>query len=205
MKFVLSCLTDLFSVIKNTRFQLIKIFLIFLPSLMLVIKFLDEKKYNCSDPKHCILFTSGEFMGALIIFAFILLFFDALRKKVFELLKIYIAATFILFSGAFYLDFQERTFDLNAKKDFIGYQFQLYDLKEKLQENKSDFIEATQAINAGLQTYHDSFTTYEKMSTEYKLLIGQTIICLTIGIFALLLLEVLQYFRERKKLFSITE
>lgn len=192
MDFIKSFLDDVFAIVRNNKYGLIKIFFILVPSLMLASNFVNSEQYNCSDSEHCILFLSGKFLGAYIIVSFLLFFYDSVRKKVFEWLKIYVAAIFVLYSGIYYLDFQERTIDLNAKKDFIDYQFKIHELQEK--KTNSNTIEV---LKNNLEYYHESFHAYEQLLSEYKVIIGQTIILLTIGLFAFITLELLQFFRQK--------
>lgn len=120
--------------LKSLQSGVIKIFLILLPSVMLSMKYLDEKYSDCS--KNCILPASGSFIAAYILFSFGLFFWNSFRQKSMDMLKIYIPAVFLLFSGIHYLDFRERDLDLNAKKDFITYHFQTLDLQDKNVSNK---------------------------------------------------------------------
>lgn len=160
---------------------------IFIISTYLIIKYVGNTEYDCD--KKCILTDAGKFFGGFTTFAFIFLFCEKTRHKTLDILKIYIPAIFLLFSGIYYIETTQHEQNINMQKEYIAFKLQYVSTEIKNIPKK----EFDDVIGQHLKEYNSAFEKYNnKVLNDYKTIVGRAMIGLTIGLAAVLIIELLK-------------
>ncbi len=168
---------------------------VFIISTYLIIKYVGNTEYDCD--KKCILTDAGKFFGGFTAIAFILLFCEKTRHKTLDILKVYIPAIFLLFSGIYYIETTQHEQNISMQKEYITFKLQYASTETKNISQK----EFDDVMGQHLQEYNSAFEEYNRILNKYKTTIGRAMIGLTIGIAAVLIIELLkiQYREENSK------
>lgn len=178
---------------KNKTYLIVKTAL-FLLSFYLVFKFVGSKEYDCQIK--CSLSDAGRMLAIFLMLSLAMMFYEKARAKILELLKLFIPAFFILYSSVYYIDSIQHEQEISSKKDFIDLQIKYIELLDKNVTHKEVFADLTENLN----TFNVPFDKYvNKTLYQYKDTIGRAMMGLTIGMFVILILEVLAcVFNKRK-------
>ncbi len=177
----------------NKKYFILKT-LLFIFSIYMIFHFVGNQEYNCKD--NCSLTDAGAMLALFLIFCFALLFYEKIRQKIINLLKIYISAFFILYSAVYYMDSIQHEQEILGQKNFIEIQMKYLELLDKNISNQ----DALNKLANNLNNINKPFDKYvNKTLFQYKDIVGRAMMGLTIGMFTIIMLEVLAYIFRREE------
>jgi hypothetical protein len=167
--------------------------ILFIVGIILISLFLGGD-YDCN--KKCIFYDVGGFVAVFTLMSFVSIFIDKLKDVIFDLWKIYIPAMFVLFSSIYYIDTTQHQENLKARQEYISMKMQYVTLEIKNIE-KNDF---DKVIGGHIEEYNKAFEDYANILLNgYKVIVGKAMIGLNIGFMAIVFLNIISIYRQKKK------
>lgn len=167
-------------------------FIIFIISFSFIEYYLDTKEYDCI--KNCIFDPATKLIMFFLLFSFILFFFEKFRTKSLNFLKIFIPAIFVLYSSKYYLEEIKYTEGISIQKYYIDLNYKL----NSLDVNQTQRVSLSN-INENLKDNKETFEKFNKDIDSYRLALGRATIVLTIGMFTILILDILVILFKRNE------
>lgn len=195
----LDILKEVYTKMNNKAYYILKT-LLFVFSFYMTLHFVGNQEYDYKN--NCSLTDAGGMLALFLIFCFSLLFYEKMRNKIIDLLKIYISAFFILYSAVYYMDSIQHEQEILGQKNFIEIQIKYIELLDKNISNQYLLNKLTSNLN----NMNKPFDKYvNKTLFQYKDIVGRSMMGLTIGMFTIIMLEVLAYiFRRQEKISNKT-
>ncbi|MGE4419698.1 MAG: hypothetical protein AB7D38_07665 [Sulfurimonas sp.] len=166
--------------------------IIFIVSFFYIEYYLDTKKYDCIN--NCIFDPATKTVMFFLLFSFILFFFEKFRNKSIYILKIFIPAIFIIYSSKYYLEEIKYTEGISIQKYYIdlNYKLNFLDLNQTQKVSLSN-------INKNLDENKVTFENFNKDVDSYRLALGKATLILTIGMFVIIILDILSILFNRNE------
>jgi len=171
---------------ENRKIFLILKTILFIFSFYLAFHFVGNKEYNCEN--NCSLTDAGGMLALFLLLCLGLFFYEKARSKILDLLKVYIPAFFVLYSSVYYIDSIQYEQEISISKNFIDFQIKYIELQGKNISNNEAFID----LHNNIDKVKIPFDKYVNVTLpKYKDTIGRAMMGLTIGIFTILILDIL--------------
>lgn len=153
-----------------------KMFIFFLCIIILsyfATKYGDDKNAN-------IVTAAGELWGLFLIIHFCLMFISRCREYAFNTLKIFISASFVMYSGLFYIDTKQRELYISTTKELAAFEYQLASSDFKnISKDDIEFI-----VDTNRDELCKNVTEYNNLLIKYKHIIGRSMAGLVLGLLA---------------------
>lgn len=172
--------------------------IIFIISFAFIEYYLSTKEYDCVN--NCIFDSATKIMMLFLLFSFILFFFEKFRNRSIYILKIFIPAMFIIYSSKYYLEEIKYTEGISIQKYYIDLNYKL----NSLDLNQTKKISLSN-INENLDDNKATFEKFNKDVDSYRLALGRATLVLIIGIFTIIILDILSILFNKNEEDNTTE